>query len=326
MTRHIYQSLAAVRRPWSRQSSSARQRTPRPDTFWILLFLLPFLVLYTGFTLWPLVATVYYSFFDWDGNRPLETFVALQNYTAIARDPIFWRAFWNTLVFALGNTLIKLPLSLLAALVLTQRWLWFKNLYRTIYFIPIVIPVAMAGMIFTLLLNPANGALNDVLKQTGVIERAIDFLGRPRTAMLSLIVISVWQIFGQYMIYWMAALQNVSEEMYEAAALDGATEWQKLIWITLPMIRPIAIIIFFLALVNALKIFGLVVTLTGGGPGQSTYVVSYFIYNQAFSEFPFRYGYASAAAVIFGVSILLMMGVQGYFVSRAQTMRRDYGL
>ncbi|NJM07358.1 sugar ABC transporter permease [Candidatus Gracilibacteria bacterium] len=213
------------------------------DPFWIVAFLLPFMVLYLGFTLWPLLATFIYSFFDWDGSKPLDQFVALENYQTILRDPIFWRAFWNTLIFSIGNTLIKLPLSLLAALVLTRKWLWFKSFFRTIYFVPIIIPVAMAGLIFTLLLNPANGALNDFLVSSGLISRPIDFLGRPVTAMLCLILVSVWQIFGQYMIYWMAALQNVPEEMYEAAELDGANEWDKLVSITLPIIRPLAIII-----------------------------------------------------------------------------------
>jgi len=132
-------------------------------------------------------------------------------------------------------------------------------------------------------------------------------------------VISVWQIFGQYMIYWMAALQNVPEELYEAAEIDGANEWHKLAYITLPIIRPVAIVILFLALVNALKVFGLVVTLTSGGPGQRTYVVSYYIYNQAFSSTPFRYGYASAVAVLFGVTVLIAVTIQGYFVSKTQS-------
>ncbi|RPJ27540.1 MAG: sugar ABC transporter permease [Chloroflexi bacterium] len=205
----------------------------------------------------------------------------------------------------------------MVAILLTRRWLWFKNFFRTVFFMPMVIPVAMAGLIFTLLLNPLNGAVNDVLKDLFGMA-PIDFLGKPQTALLSLILISVWQIFGQYMIYWMAALQNVPEELYEAAELDGASEWQKLLFITLPVIRPVAVLITFLALVNALRVFGLVVTLTSGGPGQSTYVISYFIYNQAFREVPFRYGYASAAAVLFGILTLVAVTVQGYFVNRAQ--------
>ncbi|MDJ0754441.1 MAG: sugar ABC transporter permease [Ardenticatenaceae bacterium] len=302
------------------------QQVAGADRFWVMLFLLPFIILYTSFTLWPLLATIIYSFFDWDGNGPLELFIRLENYITIARDPLFWLSFRNTLVFALINTAIKLPLSLMAAILLTRKWLWGQRLFRTVYFAPLVIPVAMAGLIFQLLLHPANGAINDLLTSTGLVQRPIDFLGNERLALLSLVIVSVWQIFGQYMIYWMAALQNVPEALYEAAELDGAGEWKKLVHITLPIIRPVAIIILFLAFVNALKVFGLVVTMTGGGPGFQTYVVPYFIYTQALVDFPFRYGYASAAAVLFGVTILLAVTVQGYFVRRAEADRKDYGV
>lgn len=302
------------------------QRVRGRDIPWVILFLAPFVILYVGFTLWPLLATVIYSFFDWNGVGPLEEFIRWENYVTIARDPIFWLSFRNTLVFALVNTAIKLPLSLLAAIVLTRKWLWGKRVFRTVYFAPLVIPVAMAGLIFQLLLHPANGAINDFLLNVGLVQRPIDFLGDERLALLSLILVSVWQIFGQYMIYWMAALQNVPQALYEAAELDGANEWRKLIHITLPIIRPVAIIILFLAFVNALKVFGLVVTMTGGGPGFQTYVVPFFIYTQALVDFPFRYGYASAAAVLFGATVLLAVTVQGYFVRRAETERKDYGV
>lgn len=291
------------------------------DYIWVYLFLAPFLVLYVGFTVWPLFATIIYSFFEWDGIKPLEDFVGVQNYITIARDPIFWLAFRNTLVFALINTAIKVPLSLLAAILLTRKWLWGKRLFRTVYFAPLVLPVAMAGLIFSLLLHPANGAINDILVSVGIVTKPIDFLGDERLALLSLIFVSVWQIFGQYMIYWMAALQNVPEDLYEAAELDGANEFNKLIRITLPVIKPVAVVIIFLAFVNALRVFGLVVTMTGGGPGFQTYVVPYFIYTQALVDFPFRYGYASAAAVLFGVTILFAVTIQGYFVRRSDDER-----
>ncbi|MEM7798778.1 MAG: sugar ABC transporter permease [Chloroflexota bacterium] len=296
------------------------------DYLWIYLFLTPFVILYLGFTLWPLLATVIYSFYAWDGIKPLEDFIGFENYITIAQDPIFWLAFRNTLLFALINTAIKIPTSLLAAILLTQKWLWGQRLFRTVFFAPLVIPVAMAGLIFSILLHPANGAINDFLLSWGLVSRPIDFLGDEDLALYSLIFVSVWQIFGQYMIYWMAALQNVPEVLYEAAALDGANEWQKLTRVTLPVIRPVAVIILFLAFVNALRVFGLVVTMTGGGPGFQTYVVPYFIYTQALVDFPFRYGYASAAAVLFGVTVLAAVTLQGYFVRRAERSRSEYGV
>ncbi len=308
-----------------RNSRRAKKKTAVPyskqvrgkDYFWVYLFLTPFVVLYLGFTIWPLFATVIYSFFEWDGIKPLEDFVGLENFVTIAKDPLFWLSFRNTLVFALVNTAVKIPLSLLMAILLTRKWLWGKRFFRTVYFAPLVIPVAMAGLIFSLLLHPANGAVNDMLVSAGLVAKPIDFLGDERLALLSLILVSVWQIFGQYMIYWMAALQNVPEDLYEAAELDGANEWAKLIYVTLPVIKPVAVVIVFLAFVNALRVFGLVVTMTGGGPGFQTYVVPYFIYTQALVDFPFRYGYASAAAVLFGATVLLAVMLQGHFVRRS---------
>lgn len=304
-----------LKSPRRRREIPYNMRVRGWDYLWIVLFLMPFVVLYGAFTLWPLVATVIYSFYDWNGIGPLTDYIGLENYIEIASSPSFWNAFWNTLIFASVNTLIKLPLSLFIAVLLTQHWMWGKRIWRTVFFAPLVIPVALAGLVFDFLLN-TRGAFNDVLLSLGILERPFDFLGNPDTALPTIILISVWQIFGQYMIYWMAALQNVPESVYEAADLDGANGLQKLLYITLPMIRPVAVIILFLSFVNALKVFGLVAATTEGGPGQSTYVVSYFIYNQAFRDMPFRYGYASAAAVLFGLTVLMAVSVQGYFVRR----------
>jgi ABC-type sugar transport system permease subunit len=138
--------------------------------------------------------------------------------------------------------------------------------------------------------------------------------------------VAAWQIFGQYMVYWMAALQNVPEELYDAAETDGAGELQKLIRITLPLIWPVAIVITLLALVNALHVFGIVVTLTAGGPGQASYTVSYFIYNEAFSEAPFKYGYGSAAALLFAVLAFVFVSGQALLARGAVRLRRDYGV
>jgi ABC-type sugar transport system permease subunit len=302
-----------------------RERVTGVNAGWVLAFLTPFLVLYLAFTLWPLVATVYYSLFDWNGTGPPSTFVAGENYAELIADARFWNAVVNTLIFTLGNTVIKVPLALLAAIVLTRRWMWGRRLFRTVFFVPIIIPVALAGIVFTFLLNPSNGALNGLLRQLGVIDTPYDVFANRWTALGALVLVSVWQIFGQYMIYWMAALQNVPEDLYEAADLDGANEWQKLIRVTLPIIKPTAVIITLLALINAMHVFGLVVTLTGGGPADSTNVVSLFIYQEAFSNpVGFRYGYASAAALLFAALAAAFVGAYGLFGGRAQSTRREY--
>jgi ABC-type sugar transport system permease subunit len=270
-------------------------------------------------------ATVYYSLFDWNGVGPPSTFVGAANYTTIAADPRFWKAVVNTLLFAVGNTVVKLPLALLLAVVLTRRWMWGKRLFRTVFFVPIIVPVALAGIIFTFLLNPSNGALNALLRDLGLIEEPYDVFASRWTAMTALVLVSVWQVFGQYMVYWMAALQNVPEELYEAADLDGANEWQKLRRITLPVIRPTAVVIALLALINAMHVFGLVVTLTDGGPGDSTNVVSLFVYREAFNNpVGLRYGYASAAALLFAMLAGLFVGMYSVVGRRADRVRREY--
>jgi ABC-type sugar transport system permease subunit len=188
------------------------------------------------------------------------------------------------------------------------------------------LPVSLAGLIFTYLLNPSNGALNSVLHSLGVAHGSVDLLGHDETALAAVIGVSVWQVFGEYLIYWMAALQNVPDELYEAADLDGASEWKKLVRITLPLIRPVAVIIALLAVINALHVFALIVTLTAGGPGTTTYVVSFFIYQQAFQQLPFRYGYASAAAVLFALLAFAFVTSQGLLVRRAQAARKETGV
>jgi ABC-type sugar transport system permease subunit len=284
---------------WKR--ALARPGGKHSTGLWIFLFLLPFLLLFGAFTLWPLLATAVYSFSDWNGIDALsaQNFVGLGNYQELMRDPLFWQSFWNTLLFAIINTVIKLPLSLFLAILLTRKWLWFKRFFRTVFFVPIILPVALAGQIFTLLLNPSNGALDSFLMWTGLIKQPIDLLGNESTVLWSVIIISVWQIFGQYMLYWMAALQNVPEELYESAQIDRANAWQQFTRITLPMIAPMVVVITLLGLINALHVFGVVVTTTSGGPGTSSYVLSYYIYEAAFQNIPFRYGYASATAVLF---------------------------
>jgi len=317
--------VAELRRPRGKDAA-----TPVPggsgSRLWIAAFLLPFLVLYGAFTLWPLLATAYYSLFNWDGIQPLNDFVGLGNYQKISKDPVFWLSLKNTLVFAVVETAIKLPLTLVVAILLTRRWLLFKTFFRTVFFLPIILPVALAGLVFTYLLNPSNGALNSFLIDHGLVGTPIDLLGHGNTALIAIILVAAWQIFGQYMVYWMAALQNVPEELYDAADTDGAGELQKLIRITLPLIWPVAIVITLLALVNALHVFGIVVTLTAGGPGQASYTVSYFIYNEAFSEAPFKYGYGSAAALLFAVLAFVFVFGQGLLARGAVRLRRDYGV
>ena len=265
-----------------------------------------------------MIGTVIYSLVHVNGAGQIDKFMGIKNYASLFTDDTFLRSVVNTVFFTLVNTSIKLPLSLFLAILLTRRWLKGKTFFRTGFFLPLVVPSAIVGMIFYNLLNPANGAVNAILVQLHLVNQAIDFTGSRWLGMMTIVLVSVWGVLGQYMIYWMAALQSVPDEVYEAAEIDGANEWQKLLQITLPIIRPVATVILFLALINGLNPFDIVSTLTGGGPGSQTYVVSYFIYARAFAASPPNYGVASAASLLFGVSALIVISIQGYFVTRSQ--------
>jgi ABC-type sugar transport system permease subunit len=294
------------------------------DYAWCYLFILPFVIFFLAFSIWPLVSTIGISLFNYNGIGPMEEYVGLSNYDFVLHDQTFIRSFINTVVFAALQTTIKLPIALLLAIILTRSWLKIRVLFRTVFFMPLLVPGAIVGMVFVFLLNPANGAINDLLQQWSLIQRSIDFISSRWTGMSTIAAVSAWNVIGQYVVYWMAALQNVPEEVYEAAEIDGANEWQKLIRVTLPIIRPMAIIITFLGFVNALHIFDLVLVMTGGGPGSQTFVMAYYIYTRAFTARPSHYGRASAAAVVFGFVMLIAFAIQGYFVNRAQRERHDF--
>lgn len=295
------------------------------DYVWCYIFILPFLVLSAALTIWPAIRTVQFSFYDYNGIGLLDDFVGLKNYFDVIQDPVFVVSFVNTLLFAVVQSAIKLPLSFLIAVLLTRPWLKGRELFRTVFFLPLLVPIAIGAMVFQFLLNPANGALNALLIDLHLITKPINFFETGARGLLTIALISVWQILGQYVIYWMAALQSVPEEIYEAAEIDGANDWQKMIYITLPMIRPIAVIITCLGLVWALSMFDLVYILTGGGPGTQSYVMSLFIFNNAFGRSR-RYGVASAAAFIFGLCVLIVFTVLQGLIRRAQQQRQEYGV
>src|SRR5262249_40779496 len=230
---------------------------------------IPFIILFVGFTIWPIIRTIQFSLYQYNGIGAVDAspFVGLQNYSTVLNDSIFQQSYVNTWLFTLGQTLIKLPLSFLLAVLLTRRWLKWRAFFRTAFFVPWLMPPSIGAMVFYYLLNPANGAINTFLMDLHLIQTPINFLGSAPIAFTTIAFISVWQIMGQYVIFWMAALQSIPDEIYEAAEVDGASGWQQVFHITLPLIRPMAIIISSFGLIWALSIFDWVQILTSGGPG-----------------------------------------------------------
>ncbi|GAB3764896.1 sugar ABC transporter permease [Microlunatus parietis] len=290
---------------------------------WIWGFLTPTIILYGLYTVYPVIGSYWYSLVEWNGFDAEKTFVGLQNYRAVLDDPLFWNSFKTTFLFMIVSVPIKLILTLGAALLLNSPRMPLSNLFRTALFLPVVTTTAIVGVVMQLIFDPASGPVNQALIDLGFIDEGIPFLADTGTAFWTVVAVDIWKWFGITMIYWLAALQTVPTELYEASWLDGASAWQSFKSVTLPLLKPFAIIISLLELEGALHIFDLILTMTNGGPFFATEVVEIYIYRWAFAATVPQLGHASAAAVIFGlfvcaVGALQLIGIRAVRRSRAE--------
>lgn len=279
---------------------------------WSYVFLLPMVLLFGAFTIWPMIASWWYSFFDWDGVGAPTKWIGLGNFSEVLGNAQFWEAFWHSFLFSLVAIFVEMPLALLFAILLNNRRLRGRNLYRLALFLPVVATTAVVGIVFAVLFDPAGGVVNNLLATLGLVDEPVNFLGSTSTALPTLMGIDLWKGFGITLIYWLAALQTVPQNIYEAARIDGANSGQQLRYVTLPMLAPIAIVILLLVFQRSLNTFDLVQATTQGGPVFSTDVVPTYIYRYAFDPFlqaP-RYGFACAAGVVFGLLTLVITLMQ----------------
>jgi multiple sugar transport system permease protein len=311
-------AIAEIGRPISRRSFGNRVW----DARWCYLFMLPSLVLTLGFTIYPTVMSWYFSMLDWTGFGSDKEWIGFDNYREVLEDDLFWDAYIRSFLFTIVGAPIKIGLALVVALILNDASLRFRSFYRTMFFLPVVTSSAIIGIVMTFIFSPLDGPINMVLLQLGLIEFPVDFLGDSDTALWTVVAVYIWKWFGVTMIYWLAALQVVPRDIYEAARIDGAGAWRLHTTITLPLIFPFALVIVLITLVSALNIFGLVQTMTNGGPFFATEVMELYIYRNAFGTGTLpRLGYASAAAIFFGVTVLSLSLLQGWGLRKANASR-----
>jgi multiple sugar transport system permease protein len=301
----------------AKAKTTKKLRPERNNYLWIWLFLSPALALFLLFILWPIIASLYYSFFQWNGiGQWPDYFVGLRNYRDLLGDVHFWNAFKNTVLFVVLNNVVKLPLTLVLAYILNNPRLKATNLYRTGLFLPMVSSTAIIGIVMTFVLNPWNGPFNTILINLGVLQRPVDWLGNINLALIVVVLVEVWHYSGQYIIYWLAGLQSIPKELYDAAEVDGANSVQTFFLITIPALKPVILIVSLLGVVMSLRVFDIVMAMTGGGPAFSTDVIGTFIYRNAFGTSAPRIGYSSAVAVLFGLIIMLVGTMQGKIVGK----------
>jgi multiple sugar transport system permease protein len=294
----------------------------RRQTIWIWAFLTPTIVLYGLYTLYPIVASYWYSLVEWNGFSSDQQFVGIANYRAVLSDPAFWSSVKITLVFMLLVAPARILLSLVLAMVLNSPKLPLRNLFRTVYFLPVVTTTAIVGVVMQFVFDPASGPFTAFLKAFGA-DTGIDFLGDSGTALITAAAVYVWKFFGITMVYWLAALQTVPTELYEAGRIDGAGSFQLFRYVTLPLLVPFLLIITVLTVEDTFHAFDLMQTMTGGGPFFSTEIIEIYIYRWAFSASIPQLGFASAAAVLFGLFVMVVGALQAWALVVARRSRKE---
>jgi multiple sugar transport system permease protein len=289
--------------------------------WWIYLFLLPTVLGYGAYTVYPLAASWWFALLDWPGFADQGTFVGLENFERLLADELFWNSFRNSLVFLVCAVPLRVGLALFLAILLNRKKTPFKGLLRTLYFLPVVTTGAIIGVAFTLLLD-AGGPISLALVKSGLLDSPVNFVADTGTSLFAGAAVWVWKWLGITMIYWLAALQTIPEEVHEAAMLDGAGPGREFVHITLPLLVPFLVIITLIDTVGALNVFDLMYTLTAGGPAYSSEVIEIFIFRTAFGASVPQLGYASAAAVLFG---LITMGLAVAQAVGAGWARRSIG-
>lgn len=295
------------------QSKSKRKPARgKPYQRWYVpyLFLLPGLVLYLIWAVYPLLYQLYISFFDWNimpGQESL--FVGLQNYADALGDRTFKMALGNTLTYAIVTVAGQMMIGLALA-VMVNRVTIGRRLFRTIYYLPVVTSWVVVSFLFMYLFSPgANGAINLVGTQLGLMEKPISWMANANTSWIAIYALGIWKGMGWAMVIFLAALQGIPVELYEAAAIDGAGEWARFRRITLPLIRRTTLFVFVVLMIGGFQVFLSVLILTGGGPLHRTEVALTYMFDESFGNLNFGYGAALSyilAAVIVGVSFLQM--------------------
>jgi ABC-type sugar transport system permease subunit len=301
-------------------SSTPRNRPKRSlwgeirRSAWYYLFLTPWIVLVALFVLYPQIASYPYTLLEGNLLMGQGRYVGLDNFRGVIRDEYFWRALRNTFLYAAVLVPIQLFLALVLALTLNNPRLRFSNFYRALYFSPVVTGTAIVGIVMSMMFIYISPAVKPFFVAVGLVgaNENLNLLGDPRFAMYAVIALGIWKNLGINMIYFLAALQVIPKELYEAARIDGATAWQELRHVTLPGLRDTGLVVIFLAFLGSLQVFELVQATIGLGATAifaDAEVIATYIYRRAFSG-DANQGLASAAALTMGLITLILTAIQ----------------
>jgi N-acetylglucosamine transport system permease protein len=259
----------------------------------IALTVSPVLILYIVFFVYPCINAFYVSLFNWRGISLQMTFVGLDNFIRILKDAIFWKSLYNNIYIFILSSIVTFFISLFFAVILSKEYIKEKNVYRTLIYFPDAVPVVIIGVIWMMIYNPRFGLLNGLLETIGLGSLQRVWLGDTRTVLTSITVILIWSQIGFFMVLLLSGIQNIPISLYEAARIDGASEIQQVVKITIPLIWQLlrtTFIFFILSSYNFM--FQVVHVVTSGGPDRASEVLGTYLYQKAFSHFQFGYGTA----------------------------------
>jgi len=283
-------------------------------------YLVPGVLLFIAVIVVPFAMNLYFSFTSWRGIGEPE-WIGLENYLELASDSTFWISFRNSIAMVVAIVVIPTAIGLLLAATffdfIGRRFgPRVASVLRALYYLPQVVPVVAAGLLWTWILQPQTGGLNTVLRAVGLDSLALNWLGDPETALPTVMSVLVWFQIGYPIVVFMAALERVDPELYEAAEMDGAPWFTRMRAITIPQIRPEIFVVTLTGTISALQVFAPIYVLTGGGPENSTNVPSYFSYTSFFTRA--QVGYGAAIATVLALVVLLVALVMIRFQARSE--------
>ncbi len=269
------------------------------------LYLAPALVFLVVFTYYPMGFSAYLSLFRWNVLTPEKVFVGLENYLTLWRQPLFWLVLRNNLFYALGAIPATMVLGLFLAILVNQKLGAARGIYRAALFYPTMIPMVAAAMLWVWIFNPGIGLFNYYTGFLGLPR--LDWLYDRHWALPAIIIMSIWKNFGYYMLIYLAALQGIPGELYEAAGLEGAGAWARFWSITFPLLGPTSLFVFVVAIISSFQVFDQVFVMTQGGPADQTNVLIFYIYQNAFRFWDL--GMGAALTTVFICLLLVLIAL-----------------
>ncbi|WP_404347956.1 sugar ABC transporter permease [Sutcliffiella horikoshii] len=279
------------------------------------LFLVPGLIILGAFIFYPMLHAIWLSFTNYNIVNDAE-FIGLENYQALFEDPLFWKVLGQTLLYLIivVPALVVLPIFLA---ILVNKQIKGIGFFRSAYYIPVVTSMVVVGIAWKWVYAD-QGVLNYILDSLGVISAPVNWLTSTSTSIFAVMIVTIWKGLGYYMVIYLAGLQSIPDDLYEAADIDGASKWKQIWHITVPLLMPSIMIVTIMSSISAMKVFEEIYVMTGGGPLNSSKTLVFYIYQEAFEKL--QMGYASAAGVVLFLITLIFSIINIKFMNKKENV------